>query len=94
MQIEGELCAPYRDGETGAVGAPVAPASIATSTPSEYGKIANVHSDPLSWSFASEVKPGFGGFSSPVMDMIISIASQWQIRGFKAGWNLIPIRGP
>lgn len=38
MQIERELCAPCRDGENADVGAPVAPGSIATSTPSENGK--------------------------------------------------------
>jgi len=38
MQIEGELCAPCRDGENAGGGAPVAPTSFATSTPSEYGK--------------------------------------------------------
>lgn len=57
-------------------------------------KIANFHSDRLCSSFAYKVKPSFGGFSSPIRDIINSIASWWQIRGFKAGQCLSHIRGP
>lgn len=57
-------------------------------------KIANFHSARLSSNFAYKVKPSFGGFSSPITDIINSIASWWQIRGFKARLRLSHIRGP
>lgn len=57
-------------------------------------KIANFHSDGLSSSFAYKVKPVFWGFSSPVMDIINSIASWWQIGVFKARLCLSRIGGP
>lgn len=55
-------------------------------------EIANFHSDQLSLSFAYKVEPSFGGFSSPVLDVVNSIASRWQVRGFKAGWCLHHIK--
>lgn len=53
-------------------------------------KIATFHSHRLS--FAYKVEPSCGGFSSPVTDIINSIASRRQIRGFKAGWCLHHIK--